>query len=126
MSVEILGKIYIISKTTNLDLSKHYQGSLPESIGELTNLLNLSLANNNLTSLPPESINILVNLPLLWLEISSYQINNLDPECEFLLITSLKEPLINLPTNLKKLYLIKPKIDTETIKVPFGCEIIIK
>ena len=50
--------------------------------------------------------------------------NNLNPECKILIINDLNTALLNLPPNLKKLYLRYPCIDIKTLQVPHGCKII--
>jgi hypothetical protein len=54
----------------------------------------------------------------------SYEINNLDLDCEILLFNSLLMSVTNLPINLKELWLSKIiNIEKIEIKLPFGCEI---
>ena len=55
-----------LTNLTNLYLSGNYLTSIPPEIGNLTNLTNLSLDGNQLTSLPPEIGNLtnLTNLQL--------------------------------------------------------------
>jgi Leucine-rich repeat (LRR) protein len=143
--ITIFNKDYDIETTFELNLSCKELTSLPESIGELVNLKILSLYNNQLTSLPesigkltnlnilylennqltslPESIGKLINVQYLSLNESSYEINNLDMECEILILRCIKNKITNLPYNLKKIYL-KSDIDINMLKIPFGCEII--
>ena len=61
---------------------------------------------------------------IVYLNETSYQINNLDLECEILLFTRLSTPLINLPINLKEIW-ISTFIDIEQIdiKLPFNTKI---
>ena len=47
-----------LTNLTNLYLSGNYLTSIPPEIGNLTNLTNLSLDGNQLTSLPPEIGNL--------------------------------------------------------------------
>jgi leucine-rich repeat protein SHOC2 len=72
-----------------LELSRQQLNSLPESIGQLTNLVNLGLYDNQLTSLP-SSIGQLISLE--WLNICSNQLESL-PEA------------IGQLTNLTELYI---------------------
>jgi Leucine-rich repeat (LRR) protein len=106
---------------------------LPAEIGRLCNLEKLELRGNSLSSLPralairgfsgcPEEIGRLCNLKELYLDESSYEINNLDPDCEILILSSIENPITNLPSGLKTIYLSK-EIDISMIKIPFGCEI---
>ena len=52
---------------------------------------------------------------------TNYEIDNLDMDCEILLFSSLQTSLLNLPTNLKELWLKKWNIKKD-IKLPFGCK----
>ena len=127
-----------------LDLSNNKLLAIPDSIVNLTNLEILNLQNNNLTSLPNligslkklrQLIlinNNLISLPNsilkikehIYLNESSYQINNLDLDCEILLFTKLSSSLVNLPINLKELWLSKFIDITEIdIKLPFNTKI---
>jgi hypothetical protein len=64
----------------------------------------------------------------LYINKTSYQINNINIETEILIFSELEEKLLNLPTSLKELW-IKSKIlnKREIIdmdhKLPFGCEV---
>ncbi len=44
-------------------------------------------------------------------------------ECKILILKEIENKITNLPYNLKKIYL-KPDIDINMIKIPFGCKII--
>ncbi len=127
-----------------LDLSNNKLLAIPDSIVNLTNLQELNLQNNNLTSLP-NSIGVLkklrqlilinnnlISLPNsilkikehIYLNESSYQIDNLDLECEILLFTKLSSSLVNLPINLKEIWLSKfINIKETDIKLPFNTKI---
>ena len=54
---------------------------------------------------------------------SSYEINNLSMDCHILILTSIKNNVINLPPILGTLYL-KSNINVDMIKLPYGCDII--
>ena len=61
---------------------------------------------------------------IIFLDETTYQINNLDLECEFLLFNKLSTSLTNLPFNLKEIWLSQCiNIENLVIKLPFGCEI---
>ena len=96
---------------------------LPDSIGNLNKLQKLKINNNKLIRSPKSIFNI---IKIIYLDDSSYQIYNLDPECEYLLFNCISTSLTNLPTILKELWLSK-KIDITklVIKLPFNCEKII-
>ena len=104
-----------------LYLSNNSLTVIPNSISSVTNLQSLTLRYCGLTK-PPYSIDSLTKLRKLYIDESSYQIDNLDPECEILVIGSIQNKITNLPVNLKELYL-KKDIDISMIKIPFGCEI---
>ena len=142
MNVDILGESYDVETTTNLYLNSRNLTSFPPEIGNLTNLQYLYLGNNNLTTLPAEIGNLtklrvlhlfnnkLKNLPLEILKIknklvineTSYEIDNMDPDAEFIVLTDLTKKICNLPITLKEIWL-KEGIAASLIKVPFGCEI---
>jgi Leucine-rich repeat (LRR) protein len=92
---------------------------LPAGIGNLINLKELRLDNNSLTKLPSEILKIKDRLIIYE---TSYQIDNMDPEAEFIILSCLKTKITNLPFNLKEIWL-KEGINASLIKVPFGCKI---
>lgn len=59
------------------------------------------------------------NIPL-----TSFDINNILEECEFICINNLKKNITNLPFNLKEIRLYKPSKKIKT-KIPFGCKLYI-
>jgi Leucine-rich repeat (LRR) protein len=121
-SLTVLPKeIGTLTNLQSLDLSWNSLTVLPKEIGTLTNLQLLYLSSNKLIDLPKE-IKDLTKLIKLYINESSYQIDNLDPECEILVLVSIKNKISNLPCCLKELYL-KKNIDINMIKIPFGCEI---
>ena len=134
-----------LTNLKELYLQSNLLTSIPDSICNLKNLRQLHLADNKLTSLPKhldkltqlEEISIisnsLTNIPKnistnkIWLFVmSSYQINNLSPDCEYLTIYYLDRKLDNLPIGLKELRLYSPiyrseNMQLDNIKLPFGC-----
>jgi len=102
-----------------LYLSNNQLSSLQSEIGELVNLQYLYLHNNQLSSLPAEILKIKEKI---FIDETSYEINNLSLDTEILIFTSLKIELTNLPISLKEIWL-KKGIDETLIKLPFGCEI---
>ena len=99
-----------------LHLADNKITSLPKYLDKLTQLEEISIISNRLTSIPK---NISTNK--LWLFVmSSYQINNLSLDCEYLTIYYLDRKLDNLPIGLKELRLYSP-IYRSNIKLPFGC-----
>jgi Leucine-rich repeat (LRR) protein len=92
---------------------------LPESIGEFPNIEEINLRKNYLTSLPKSILKIKDKLII---DDSSYQLDNFDQSCEFLIFKSLVKPLDNLPYNLKELWFTR-LVNNYQIKLPFGCVI---
>jgi hypothetical protein len=58
----------------------------------------------------------------LFIDDTSYQINNLNMEAEILIFSELKNKLINLPTSLKEICIKKGNPDMEH-KLPLNCEL---
>ena len=104
-----------------LNLTTNQLTSLPVEIGKLVNLQSLILVNNKLTSLPVEILNI---INTLYISNTSYKINNISYDTEFLIFRDLNKNLENLPLTLKTLYLYKGiDLTKHTIKLPFSCVI---
>ena len=104
----------------NLILSHNDLTSLPNSIGNLTNIKHLFLTNNKLKSIPREILKIKICITI---DDTSYEIDNLDSDCEFIILSHNKNPITNLPIGLKELRVSKI-VDLNEIKIPFGCDII--
>jgi Leucine-rich repeat (LRR) protein len=92
---------------------------LPKTIGNLTQLQLFLLTYNKIKKIPKS----IKNIKRAFLNTSSYDINNLDLECEFLIIYDLGEPLTNLPFGLKELWLNINHVSMDYIKIPFGCDV---
>ena len=126
-----------------LKLDKNQITSIPPDIENLINLRYLHLHDNQINNLPPE-IGNLVNLRKILLrrnkiknilddilkikekviiDETGYDIDNLDLECEFLILYELGVPLTNLPINLKEIWIYSPLIDIDQLKIPFGCKV---
>ena len=101
---------------SNMDLD-----IFPIKITKKIKIRQLNLDNNQLTSLPVEIINILTKV---FIDDTSYQINNISNDTEFLIFRQLNKNLENLPIILRKLYLHKDiNLTKHTIKLPFSCVI---
>jgi Leucine-rich repeat (LRR) protein len=130
-----------LTKLQKLYLDNNNLISLPDSFCNLINLSYLDLSRNNLITLP-ENFYHLDKLMTLYLKynklefinsnikkmkykenfnipVSSYNINNLSDDCEYILITDLSKNLTNLPMNMKEIQLYRPQ--KKNIKVPFDC-----
>lgn len=126
-------------KTLSLNSNKLI--NLPDSFGNLISLTTLHLEHNNLINLP-NNFHHLIDLSTLFLKfnklefmnenikimkhnkkfhipVSSYNINNLSIDSEFIFITDLSKNLTNLPMNMKEIRLHRPKV--KKVKVPFDC-----
>jgi hypothetical protein len=66
---------------------------------------------------------LLTKIKYLELNESSYDINNLSMDCHTLILTSIENNITNLPPIIRTLYL-KSDIETDMIKLPYGCDII--
>ena len=110
-----------LKKIKYLLLSENRLKYLPSSMENLTSLQNLYLENNQLKIIPKE---LLKKKRTLIINESSYEINNLDEECEFIILESLTNPINNLPVNLKEIWLnTENKINVNKIKIPFNCQL---
>jgi Leucine-rich repeat (LRR) protein len=114
-----------ISNLINLErltINDNLLTRLPDSIGKLVNLRSLSMIDNRLTLLPESILDIKNKLIV---DESSYQINNLDLECKFIILDCASdEPIDNLPSGLQKVWLAKSLLNEYCeIKLPFGCVI---
>ena len=144
--------ISVLTNLQELNLRSNYLTSLPESMCNLTNLLELNLCSNDLVKLPdsldkllklktlilydnklcslPKSILKIKNISakrntlnqVLCIDESSYQLDNLDHSCDFLILNRLTKPLENLPCGLQEIWLHR-SIKNPQIKLPFGCKI---
>jgi Leucine-rich repeat (LRR) protein len=133
-----------LKKLKKLNLNGNQLSLLPSEIGNLINLQHLYLDNNQLSSLPSE-IGNLIKLQELWLQNNqlsslpieilkikncifinetSYDINNLDLQNEILIFSELNEEITNLPINIKEIWLNKKYNNIVNIKLPFECIII--
>ncbi len=118
MSITIFDKEYDIN-ISELYLIYNHLTVLPDSIGNLVNLKQLYLYNNKLTSLP---LSILKIKEKLFINETSYEINNLSMESKILIFKKLNVPLTNLPILLKEIWLLD-NIVNFNIKLPFDCKI---
>jgi len=108
-----------------LDLRHNELTSLPTEIGKLIDLEKLFLEGNNFRFLPKQILNI--KNSLIDIEDTTYDIDNLDVNCEILVFKFLNCDLTNLPIGLKQIYFkkeLEEEIKNFNIKLPFGCEII--
>jgi hypothetical protein len=76
----------------------------------------LSLENNKLNLLPVEILNI---KNIIYIDESSYDINNISFNNEILIFSNLTKEITNLPINIKEIWL-KTGIKNVNIKLPFG------
>jgi hypothetical protein len=77
------------------------------------------LYNNKLKSLPTSILKI---KQVLLIDISSYQINNLNMEAQILIFSYLKNKLENLPMSLREIWIKNGNKDIQH-KLPFNCEL---
>lgn len=123
---ELPEKINNLTKLQTLTLNKNKLTKLPELFSNLTNLRNFYLEDNMLTNLP-NSIKKIKCLPLI--DDTSYQLDNLDLDCNFLIFVGTFEKCIlldNLPPSLKKVFFFAVNenyIKSVLKKVPFGCKV---
>ena len=112
-----------LTNLSALSLANNELESLPEDIGNLNNLRWIILHRNKLNRLPSSILNL--KKETIAIQSCGYQIDNLDPDCEFIIVRDLNTPLNNLPINIKEIYLVNPKISLDYVKVPFGCKLIV-
>jgi hypothetical protein len=82
-------------------------------------LKHLYLRNNKLKSLPTSTLKI---KQVLYIDITSYQINNLSMEAEILIFSKLENKLINLPMSLTEIWIRKGNPHIEH-KLPLNCQL---
>jgi Leucine-rich repeat (LRR) protein len=111
--------IGVLINLNKLILNSNLLTFLPESIGKLVNLKCLNLENNRLNYISRSIANIKESLVI---HKSTYEIDNLSVNTEFLIFTDLTEELTNLPTGLKELWIKSGKKNLNH-KLPFGCVI---
>lgn len=109
-------------KLNALSLFENNLTSLPNSISNLTNLRGFELGKNNLKSIPNFTSEFIKNNKYCKINDTSYDINNIDPECKFIILLQIKNEVTNLPINLKEIRVLDG-LDTSKIKIPFGCKI---
>jgi hypothetical protein len=76
----------------------------------------MGVNNNQLSSLPVEILKI---KKCIYINETSYDINNLDLQNEILIFSELNKEITNLPINIKDIWL-KRDIKNVNIKLPFG------
>lgn len=116
MAIKILNKNYDID-IVEIKLINQQLKILPENISNLAALQILNLEYNKLTNLPNSIKKIKEHI---YVDESSYDMNNINFENETLIFSWLKSPLINLPINTKEIWL-KKEIKHIYIKLPFEC-----
>ena len=92
---------------------------LPAEIGNLTKLVDLDLSNMKLKKIPIEILKI---KSCLFINETSYDGDNMDPEAKFIILRILHEELNNLPVIIKEIW-VTDNVDMSLIKIPFGCDI---
>jgi hypothetical protein len=119
---ELPDSIGSLTNLQSLDISCNKLTELPDSIGSLTNLQSLHLRSNKLTELPDSFYKISSHC---YIETNSKALlNNLPNNLEYLCFENLELPLTNLPYSLIELKLKECGIDTDKIKLPYGCNLI--
>jgi Leucine-rich repeat (LRR) protein len=113
-------EITTLSKLRILRLDYNKIENIPPEITNLINLHMLPLYSNKIKTLPREILKIKDKIKM---EYCSYDMDNLDSDCEFIILYKLKVPLTNLPINLKEIWLYEPKIEINQHKIPFGCKL---
>jgi Leucine-rich repeat (LRR) protein len=109
-----------LTNLETLDLSCNKIEFLPNDLNKLIKLKNISVTDNRLMNIPKN----ISNNKFWCFKLSSYQINNLSVDCDFLIIDDLNEPLVNLPSGLKELRLFRP-MENLNVKLPHGCKLFI-
>lgn len=136
-------KIIKLKKLKNLWLDCNQIVEIPIEICELTKLRTLYLNCNKIQYIPIEIskfnrthiyfyYNNIKKIPIellnnyLSFDNTSYDIDNLDIDCEFLVFDWLSCDLTNLPSNIKRIYFKKEcrgRLKLYKIKQPYNCEI---
>ena len=106
--------IYQLSNLKCLILENNKIEIISEKIKKLR-LKTLFLTNNNLIFIPFE----IKNIPQVFVNENSYQLNNLSSDCEIIIINDLRSKLHNLPSAMKEIHLYKPI--NINVKLPVDC-----
>ena len=112
-----IGKLLSLEK---LFLENNKLTTIPKELSNLKNLYFLGLIFNNLRIIPVELLEI---KQILYIDETSYKINNLDDDAEILIFSNLETEITNLPICLKEIWLYEAIINYN-IKLPFYCNII--
>lgn len=115
----ISSKIVNMASLKLLDLSRNHLEYVPVELGNLA-IEHISLFNNKLKQIPNNLLNI---KKYLYMNETSYDIDNLDIDTDILIFTDLNTSLTNLPISLREIHFNKKYIKDYNIKLPFGCKI---